>query len=100
VTLVFPEGDVFAIRAKRYLARSVRVFVGSIKLSTMKVGQPLCGFLVPKTYLERYSCLAEPASASPADAIVFRQLERRDPKSESGGVSPSVRIDAKFCNDW
>jgi hypothetical protein len=83
VTLVFPEGDVFAIRAKRYLAPSVRVFVGSIELSTMKVGQPLCRFLVPKSDFETYNCLTEPTSASPADAIVFRQLERRDPQSES-----------------
>ena len=83
VTLVFPEGDTFAIRAKGYLAPSVRVFVGSIELSTRKAGQPLCRFIVHIDYLKQYNCPTEPTSAAPADAIVFRQLERPDPKSKS-----------------
>jgi hypothetical protein len=84
VTLVFPEDDRFAIRAKRYLVPSVRVFVGSIELSPMKANQPLCRFfIVHDAYLEHYRCPTEPTSVPPADAIVFRQLERPDAQSKS-----------------
>ena len=86
VTLVFPEKDVeFARRSKLHLAPSVRVFVGSVELSTMKAGRILC--MLPKPndppFLKKSRCSTEPISEPPADAIVFRQLERPDPQSKS-----------------
>jgi hypothetical protein len=86
VTLVFPEGDLeFARRAKRHLAPSVRVFVGSIELSTIKAGQMLCMLAQPNDppFIKKSRCPTEPISQPPADAIVFRQLERPDPQSKS-----------------
>ena len=85
VTLVFPEGDLeFARRAKRHLAPSVRVFDGSIELSTIKASQMLCMLPRPNDPpFIRNRCPTEPISQPPADAIVFRQLERPDPQSKS-----------------
>jgi hypothetical protein len=85
VTLVFPKGDVeFARRAKRHLAPSVRVFVGSIELSTIKAGQMLCMLAKPNDPpFIKNRCPTEPISQPPADAIVFRQLERPDFKSRT-----------------
>ena len=86
VTLVFPKGDLeFARRAKRHLAPSVRVFDGSIELSTIKATQMLCMLAQPHDppFIKRLRCPTEPISQPPADAIVFRQLERPDPQSKS-----------------
>ena len=84
VTLVFPEGDLeIARRAKRHLAPPVRVFDGSIELSTIKASDMLCMLAKPNDppSMKKFRCPTEPISQPPADAIVFRQLERPDPKS-------------------
>jgi len=86
VTLVFPEGDLeIARRAKRHLAPSVRVFDGSIELSTIKASEMLCMLAKPNDppSIKKFRCPTEPISQPPADAIVFRQLERPDPHSKS-----------------
>jgi hypothetical protein len=64
VTLVFPvnEADSLAFVARRHLAPSVRIFVGSTELC----------------------CSTEPPSTPPVDAIIFHRLEGRDPNSKSG----------------
>jgi hypothetical protein len=86
VTLVFPEGDLeIARRAKRHLAPSVRVFDGSIELSAIKANEMLCMLSKPNDppSMQKFRCPTEPISQPPADAIVFRQLERPDPHSKS-----------------
>jgi len=86
VTLVFPEGDLeIARRAKRHLAPPVRVFDGSIELSTIKASDMLCMLAKPNDppSMKKFRCPTEPVSQPPADAIVFRQLERPDLHSKS-----------------
>jgi hypothetical protein len=86
VTLVFPEGDLeIARRAKRHLAPPVRVFDGSIELSTIKANDMLCMLAKPNDppSMKKLRCPTEPVSQPPADAIVFRQLERPDLHSRS-----------------
>ena len=86
VTLVFPEGDLeIARRAKRHLAPPVRVFDGSIELSTIKASDMLCMLAKPNDppSMKKFRCPTEPVSQPPADAIVFRQLERPDLHSGS-----------------
>ena len=86
VTLVFPEGDLeIARRAKRHLAPPVRVFDGSIELSTIKASDMLCMLAKPNDppSMKKFRCPTEPVSQPPADAIVFRQLERPDLDSRS-----------------
>ena len=86
VTLVFPEGDLeIARRAKRHLAPPVRVFDGSIELSTIKASDMLCMLAKPNDppSMKKFRCPTEPVSQPPADAIVFRQLERPDLHSRS-----------------
>jgi hypothetical protein len=86
VTLVFPEGDLeIARRAKRHLAPPVRVFDGSIELSAIKASDMLCMLAKPNDppSMKKFRCPTEPVSQPPADAIVFRQLERPDLHSRS-----------------
>jgi hypothetical protein len=86
LALVFPEGDLeIARRAKAHLAPPVRVFIGSIELSTIKVRKILC--MSPKPddppFIKTSRCPTEPPSQLPADAIFLRSLERPDPQSKS-----------------
>jgi hypothetical protein len=86
VTLVFPEGDLeIARRAKRHLAPPVRVFDGSVELSAIKASDMLCMLAKPNDppSMKKFRCPTEPVSQPPADAIVFRQLERPDLHSKS-----------------
>jgi hypothetical protein len=86
LTLVFSKNDIdLARRAKLHLASSVRVFVDTVELSTMPPRK--IGCLLPRPndtpFIQKTRCPTEPNAQIPADAIVFRELERPNPQSRT-----------------
>jgi hypothetical protein len=74
VTLVFPEHDELAIRARRHLAPPLRVFMGPIELLAVKESSQACAFVLQ---VMRAGCATDPSATPPPDAVVFHQLEFR-----------------------
>ena len=67
-TLVFPQHDELAVRAKRHLAAPLRVFMGPIEL------KGACDSVGDVLYAR---CATDPSATPPPDAVVFHQLEHR-----------------------
>ena len=72
VTLVFPEHDELAIRARKRLAPPLRVFMGPIELLAVRGSSQAC---VAVLQALRAGCATDPSATPPPDSIIFRQVE-------------------------